>query len=207
MEISMTYSYFKCLQRLDNYSPPYFVPFGNLCPLPPAYKRMLCSNSQALGVLRERLSAWWIFMFWQELRSAGRYFGASPWGKDTSVSMKVTVIITRQWDIVQLLPVIGVKWRFRRNTRCTVLGWSRIPRSSQVRSKWGAQRRITSFCKAALGCSVWGLLQPGWTDLLWLNMLRSSRGTVLSAPFENVNSNLVSVFVIWLGKVAVRQVK
>ena len=32
-------------------------------------------------------------------------------------------------------------------------------------------------------------------------------GTVLSAPFENVNSTSVGVFAVWLGKATVRQVK
>lgn len=174
----MAYPYFKSLLNVDNCRPSYFVPFRNLHPL----------HSVCEGCFAQILRL---------VESSGR----SCQGDESSHSDRPSDLpdgileqvrgertLQSQWRSQWLLlgngtllcnckPSGSNVFLFPRNRNCAVLGWCRIPRGSPFRSKWGAQQRITPFCKAALGGFAWGLLQPRWMDLLWLNALRGSGGS------------------------------
>lgn len=143
-------------------------------PLHPSHKRMLCSNPRVLGILGENLSAWWISMFWQELSLLDGILEQVLGERILHSKWRSQWLLLGNGILLCHCKSLGSNKNFPEIV--TVLRWPRIPRSSPFRTKWGAQQRITSFCTAAFGCVVWGLLQPGWMDLLWLNMLRGFRG-------------------------------
>lgn len=148
-----------------------------------------------LHILTGPLICWMVF--WSGSLGKG-HFSPSEGHSDDCWAMGHCSAIVSHW---------GQMCYYFLEIETAVLGWWRIPRSSPFRSKWGTQLRITPFCKAALGGIPGGLLQPRWMDSLWLTRSEFPERAVLSAPFENVNSDLVSMFAIWLGKATVRQVK